>query len=180
MQGTKAEKLFWYTGWLYDFTKIATILLVLVILANYFIVSVLVVRGKSMDPNFKDGDVLVLNKLVYLLSPPQRGDVVGMYYPGETQKRFIKRVIGLPGEEIEVRGGKVYANGQLIEESYLDASVITLPNLKRTLQKGEYFVFGDNRANSSDSRAWGPVSKSFIVGKATVKVLSLPPQEEFN
>jgi len=177
MKSERAEKLYWYTGWLYDFTKIATIILVLGLLVNYFFYSVLVVRGKSMDPTFKDGQVMLVNKIAYITSSPQRGDVVGMYFPGETQKRFIKRIIGLPGETIEIKEGKVYVNGQLLNEPYLDPSVFTLPDLTRKLQSGEYFVIGDNRSNSSDSRAWGPVPQSFITGKAVHRLFSLPSQE---
>lgn len=177
MRAERVERLFWYTGWLYDFTKIATIVLVLGLLVNYFFVSFLVVRGKSMYPNYKDGQVMLVNKLAYLTSSPQRGDVVGMYFPGETQKRFIKRVIGLPGETVKVSGGKVYIDGKLLDEPYLSSSVTTTPDLERTLQSGEYFVFGDNRPDSSDSRAWGSVPQSFIVGKAVQKLFSLPSQD---
>ena len=176
MRAERVEKLFWYSGWLYDFTKIATIILVLGLLVNYFFFSFLVVRGKSMYPSYKDGDVMLVNKLAYITSSPKRGDVVGMYFPGETQRRFIKRVIGLPGETVKVASGKVYINGVQLNEPYLSSDITTTPDLERTLQSGEYFVFGDNRPDSSDSRAWGSVPQSFIVGKAVHKLFSLPSQ----
>lgn len=174
MKSNRVEKLFWYVGWLYDFTKVATIILVVGLLIHYFFLSVLVVRGRSMVPNYQDGDVMLVNKLSYITSSPKRGDVVGMYFPGETQKRFIKRVIALPKETIKIERGKIYINGKKLEEDYLDLKVVTLPEMEKTLAEGEYFVCGDNRSGSSDSRAWGPVPESFIVGKAVTRLLQLP------
>lgn len=172
----RLEKLFWITGWVYDFSKIATILLIVGLLTHYFFLSVLVVRGKSMIPNFTDGEVLMINKIAYRIAPPERGDVVAMYWPGETEKRFIKRIVGLPGETVRVSAGLVYINDAHLEESYLDSSVTTSSELTRTLQSNEYFVFGDNRANSSDSRAWGPVPKSFLIGKIGSEIFQLSAQ----
>lgn len=176
MPPKKIEKLFWVTGWIYDFSKIATVLLILGLLTHYFFFTILVVRGKSMLPNFTDGEVLIINKIAYRYIPPARGDVVAMYWPGETEKRFIKRIVGLPGETVMVRDGKVYINGVRLNEEYLDSSVVTSNELDRTLQSNEYFVFGDNRANSSDSRAWGPVPKSFLIGKIGSEVFQLSAQ----
>lgn len=173
---SKIERLFWITGWIYDFSKIATVLLILGLLTHYFFLSVLVVRGKSMLPNFTDGQVLMINKIAYRYALPERGDVVAMYWPGETEKRFIKRIVGLPGETVRVDGGKVYINDLALDENYLDPSVATSNELTRTLQSNEYFVFGDNRSNSSDSRAWGPVPKSFLIGKIGSEIFQLSAQ----
>lgn len=129
-----------------------------------------------MQPNYTDGQVVAVNKIIYHLESPKRGDVVAMYFPGETQKHFIKRVVGLPGETVEVNKGKVYINGSELIEPYLDSAVETLPDSKRTLVSSEFMVIGDNRMNSSDSRAWGPVPKSYIMGKAMGKVAKLPSQ----
>lgn len=167
------EKLFWYSGWFYDFTKYATLVVVFCVIVHYFFVSVLVIRGASMYPNYQDGYLMLVNKISYFTDDPERGDVVGMFFPGETDKRFIKRVIGLPGETIRISQGRVYINNQLLEENYLDSTIFTSPSLERTLQAGEYFVMGDNRNESSDSRAWGPVPRSFIVGKATERIISV-------
>lgn len=174
MPPKRIEKIFWITGWIYDFSKIATVLLIVGLLIHYFFLTVLVVRGKSMLPNFSDGEVLMINKISYRYAPPSRGDVVAMYWPGETQKRFIKRIVGLPGETITVGNGRVYINDVLLDESYLDPTTVTTTELTRTLQSGEYFVFGDNRAVSSDSRAWGPVPKSFLIGKINAELFHLP------
>lgn len=172
------DRLFWFSGWTYDFTKVATIFLLVGLLTHYFFFSLLIVRGKSMEPGFIDGDALVINKIVYEISTPKRGDVIAMYFPGETQKRFIKRIIGLPGETVKVTDGNVYINDRLLPEDYLDPSIITIPSLENKLGAGEYFVFGDNRALSSDSRAWGPVPKSFIIGQVTTKFAHFPSQED--
>ena len=174
MRGALTEKLFWVTGWIYDFSKAATIVLIVGLLAHYFFVSILVVRGRSMQPNFVDGQVVVVNKIIYLVSSPKRDDVVAMYFPGETEKHFIKRIIGVPGDTVEVARGKVFLNGEELVENYLSSDVETLPASKRTLGDGEYLVFGDNRSASSDSRAWGPVPESFIIGRATGKLFRLP------
>ncbi len=126
-----------------------------------------------MLPTHQDGELLIVNKFSYLIDSPERGDVVGMYFPGETQRRFIKRVIGLPGETITIFQGKVFVNNQPLSEPYLSADVPTLPDQKRFLTAGEYFVIGDNRVNSSDSRAWGPVPESFIIGKIAARLALL-------
>ncbi len=168
-----AERLYWRLGWIYDFSKIATIILLIGLGVHYFFFTALIVRGKSMLPNYQDGQVLVVNKISYVVDSPQRGDVVGMYFPGEVEKRFIKRVIAIPGEKITISQGKVRINGQPFEESYLSPELLTLPDLDRTLVEGEYFLMGDNRGNSSDSRAWGPVPESFIIGKVVVELVRI-------
>jgi len=160
-----AEKLFWRLGWVYDFSKLATVILVLGLLTHYFFYSALVVRGTSMDPNYFDGEVLLIDKISYRLKPPERFDVIAMYFPGETEKRFIKRIIALPGEKVEIRSGRVAIDGWTLDENYLDQSITTGPDLKRRLTSNEYFVLGDNRFVSSDSRAWGAVPRSYIIGK---------------
>jgi len=127
-----------------------------------------------MFPTYHDGAVLSVNKVAYVTGAPERGDVVAMFFPGETQKRFIKRIVALPGETITVFQGQVFINNQPLDEDYLVPGVVTIPDQKRTLVTGEYFVMGDNRANSSDSRAWGPVPESFIIGKAVSRLFELP------
>lgn len=177
MEGTKTqilEKFFWFSGWAYDFTKVATIFLAIGLIAHYFFFSLLVVRGKSMEPNYIDGEILGINKLTYQISSPQRGDVIAMFFPGETEKRFIKRVVALPNETVTITSGEIYINGQLLPEEYLPSQITTLPELERSLVDGEYFVLGDNRPASSDSRAWGVVPESFIIGRITDRIAELP------
>jgi len=173
MKRTSLERLFWISGWAYDFSKIATVLLLVCLITHFFFFTLLIVKGGSMLPNYHTNQVLLVNRISYRLDKPKRKDVVAMYYPGETQKRFIKRIIALPGEEIEISDGRVKINGQLLTEDYLPEDTITLPQTKLQLQTGEYFVMGDNRAASSDSRAWGPVPKEFIIGRV-VKIVAAP------
>ncbi len=173
MRKTLVERLYWISGWIYDFSKAATIVLAVGVIIHYFFLTVLVVRGRSMQPNYYDGQVVLVNKVIYEISSPKRGDVVAMYFPGETEKHFIKRVIGIPGDTVEVSNNKVYLNGEELLEPYLADNTPTLPNSKRTLENNEYLVFGDNRTMSSDSRAWGTVPESFIIGRADGKVLKL-------
>ncbi len=131
------------------------------------------IEGYSMEPNFHDGQFLIVNKLVYLLHPPERGDVIVFIPPTNTSRDFIKRVIGLPGDRIEITNGRVYVNGALLDEPYplnpgtYSAGPVTVP-------PGEYFVLGDNRNNSSDSHSWGSVPAKDIIGKAWVSYW--PPQ----
>lgn len=171
------EKLYWFSGWLYDFSKYAAIILVMGLITHYFFYSVLIVRGKSMEPNFIDGDVMLVDKISYQINNPRRGDVVAMYFPGEASKRFIKRVVGLPGEKIKISNSKLYINNGLIDEPYLSEGTATLPDTDRQLSADEYFVMGDNRTNSSDSRAWGPVPERYIIGRAFSKFYHLPSKK---
>ena len=171
------EKLFWFFGWAYDFSKYAAILLVVGVITHYFLYSILVVRGVSMEPNFNDGDVLIVDKLSYQINTPERGDVVAMFFPGETSKKFIKRVIALPNELVKIEDNKVFIDGKIIPEDYLPVGLLILPNIERQLTADEYFVLGDNRVASSDSRAWGPVPESYIIGKATKQLFRLSASE---
>lgn len=132
------------------------------------------IKGASMSPNFPDSEYLLTEKVSYYLNSPARGDVVVFTPPVSDTDEFIKRVIGLPGERISVREGHVYINGKLLPESYLTDSVYTsdgtfLPEGEEfTVPAGEFFVLGDNREHSSDSRFWGPITKKSISGRAWV------------
>ena len=123
------------------------------------------VYGSSMEPNFYEGEYIIVNRLPYYFHPPQRGDVVVFRYPKDFRRTFIKRVIGLPGETVEVKNGKVYINGQPLYEPYpvAEASYSWGP---ATVGPGEVFVLGDNRNFSSDSHNWGMLPIRYIVGKA--------------
>lgn len=135
------------------------------------------VNGKSMEPNFQTGDYVLTDKISYRFGTPQRGDVVVFHAPASancpqgTGCDFIKRVIALPNETVEVRNGQFYINSSPLNEDYIPSTTTTeagqfIRNNSVTLKSDEYFVIGDNRPYSSDSRAWGPIDKSMIVGKA--------------
>lgn len=128
------------------------------------------VQGSSMRPLLEDKERILVNKLVYRFRPIARGDVVVFWFPDDPQVSFIKRVIGLPGEVVELRRGVLYVNGRLVEERYLD------PRLgdenshgPTTVKKGFYYVLGDNRDGSNDSRMWGEVPEKYIYGRAEAR-----------
>ena len=157
------------------------------------------VQGHSMQPTLEGDEYLMVNKLEYFrvdmqrlsrlvpfwsveaeeknyapfAHPPRRGDVIVFHAPREPGKDFVKRIVGLPGEKVEINAGPIYINGDLLDEPYLSRSQLTgsmecTPTLEHnncTLQEGQYFVLGDNRGSSNDSRNWGPVAVKDIVGK---------------
>lgn len=134
------------------------------------------VNGQSMVPTFIDQEYLLTDKVSYKLSDPHRGDLVVFHAPSSANCPpgggcdFIKRVIGVPGDVIDFRDGQVYVNNEKLDEPYLDPDIVTetsnfTSNGPIRLGADEYFVMGDNRPHSSDSRTWGPISESDIVGK---------------
>lgn len=153
---------------------IETLILTLVIfLLIRFAVQNFRIEGFSMEPNFHDGQFLFVNKLVYLLHPPERGDVIVFVPPNNSSRDFIKRVIGLPGDKVEITDGKVSINGAELNEAYpLNGGTYSMPAV--IVPPEEYFVLGDNRNYSSDSHSWGTVSVSKIIGKAWISYW--PPQ----
>jgi len=126
------------------------------------------VEGSAMRPAFKDGDRVLMNQ------PPgeiARGDVIMFLYPRDQSKMYIKRVIGLPGEKIEIKSGRIYINSGLLDEPYIDPEYNSMKAKfsEETIPEGHYFVMGDNRDNSSDSRSWGTVSRELVTGKYYMK-----------
>ena len=150
------------------------LIVVVFILFGVFAVQPVVVEGTSMLPQLNDGERLLVNKLVYYKIQAvswghlERGDIVVFWFPKEPDKSYVKRIIGLPGEIVEVRNGKVIIDGQELQEDYLDIehnqSLPTFP--AKRVDDHHYFVMGDNRDNSSDSRYWGLVPEKYIYGKA--------------
>jgi signal peptidase I len=122
------------------------------------------VDGYSMEPTLHSGEFVVVNKLAYKWGQPGYGDVIVFRYPYDPQQEFIKRVIGLPGDQIRIEDGIVYVNGIAQQEDYIAAPPAYQNNV--TVPGDSYFVLGDNRNNSSDSHSWGPVPKDYVVGKA--------------
>ena len=124
------------------------------------------VENISMKPTLQPGELLLVNKLAYKIGNPQHGDVIVFHYPGNPSEDYIKRLIGLPGDEVKVEGGMVYVNGQPLDEPYISAP----PSYRGTWEVPEdsFFVLGDNRNQSSDSHSWGFVPLENVVGKALI------------
>ena len=121
------------------------------------------IEGQSMEPNLHDGEYVLIDKISYRLHLPERGDVVVLTRPND--RDFIKRLIGLPGDTVEVRSGRVIVNGAVLDEPYLNQPMhMDMP--PRQVESGRYFVMGDNRNNSSDSRSFGSIAAADIVGRA--------------
>ncbi len=123
-----------------------------------------VVEGASMQPNFYTGDYLLVDEITFKLEHPERGEVIVFRNPQDTKEFFIKRVIGLPGDTIIVGNGTIYVNGKQVNQSYLPAGMTTPGNETVVLGSNQYFVVGDNRIVSYDSRSWGPLNSNLIVG----------------
>ena len=144
------------------------VLTILIFVAIRFSVQTFRVEGPSMQPGLHDNEYVLVNKLAYLFHGPSRGDVIVFHYPKDPTQDFIKRVIGLPGDTISWNTTQVMVNGVTLKEPYLSAPSNLSNQPPFTLPPNQYFVMGDNRPQSSDSRSWGPVPKDYIIGKATV------------
>lgn len=144
---------------------VETLILSVVLFAAINAVSARIrVDGASMEPTLQSGEFVIVNKLAYVLGSPKVGDVIVFHFPRDPDQEYIKRVIGLPGDRVSIKGGKVYVNGKLLEEHYIAAP----PVYEATwdVPVDSLFVLGDNRNNSSDSHNWGPVPLDYVVGKA--------------
>lgn len=143
-------------------------------LIHTFVATPFRISGISMEPNFADGQFILVDKLSSFVSQPKRGDVVVLKFPANPSKKlFIKRIVGLPGETVEVAHGGVAVNGVPLTEAFLPEGVSTEPDVTKVLGYQEYFVLGDNRPNSNDSRYWGPLPEEDVIGVAR---LSLSPK----
>ncbi|HEY3132416.1 MAG TPA: signal peptidase I [Acidobacteriota bacterium] len=150
-------------GWARDifFAAVTAILIVV------FVIQPVKVEGTSMQPNLVDQERVFVNKFVYHFSEVHRGDVVVFWYPKDVSKSFIKRVIGVPGDRIEVIRGRVFRNGKPMDESYVPPEYFDYESYKpQAVPSGFYYVLGDHRNSSNDSRNWGLVPESNIFGKA--------------
>ncbi len=162
----------------WEFLKIILIAAVIVLPIRYFIFQPFIVKGESMMPNFQSGDYLIVDELSYLVSKPHRGDVVVLKYPLDMSQRFIKRIVALPGETVEIKNGKITITKDsntivLNEKNYLPNLSGTDGDIRMTLDGDNYFVLGDNRDHSYDSRKWGILPKQYIVGKAALRLFPI-------
>jgi len=164
---TKAQS-FW------ELVRFALIALLIVIPVRLFVAEPFVVSGASMVPTFTNGDYLIVDKISYRLGDPKRDDVVVFRYPGDTTKFFIKRIIGLPNETVDIQGNDVtitnsaHPNGFKIDQPFVENKANNDTHFD--LKNNEYFVMGDNRIASSDSRYWGAVNRNLISGKAFLRL----------
>jgi len=163
-------------AFLWETIKIVVISLIIILPIRYYIVQPFFVKGASMESNFQDGDYLFVDELSYEFGSPNRGDVVIFRYPLDQSQFFIKRIIGLPNETVDIKDNKVtiynaqHPQGIILNETYLDSGQQTLGALRMKLDNNDYFVLGDNRLRSSDSRTWGALNESLITGKAFIRL----------
>lgn len=158
-----------------EMIQVLAVSLAIIIPVRWFLVQPFYVQGASMEPNFFDREYLIIDELSYRFGNPERGDVIVFHYPNDPKQFFIKRVIGLPGETVEIADGKIriyngpHPNGVLLDEKvYLDQD-FTAASQTVTLKPDEYYLLGDNRSSSLDSRFFGPVSRKYVVGRVWVR-----------
>jgi signal peptidase I len=164
--------------------KIVIIALLIVIPIRYFVFQPFLVKGESMLPNFHEGDYLIADQLSYLVRDPQRGEVIILRNSSASSQRYIKRIIGLPGERIEIKQGNITIyreeEKEILEESgYLALSVFTPGTFNIELSESQYFVMGDNRPFSVDSRRWGPIEEKDIIGRVLLRAWPLTDLAKF-
>lgn len=160
---------------LFDFLQGIVVILALMVMIYLFIMSPQEINGASMEPNFHNGQYILTNKVEYKLHEPQRGDVVIFKSPKNKDVDYIKRIIGKPGDRVMLKGGMFYVNDIKVEEPYLaPGTYISAGSFLRegeeiVVPKGEYFVAGDNRGHSSDSREFGPIPLGDFIGRAFLR-----------
>jgi signal peptidase I len=187
-ENAREKQSFWHA--MREWIQVIVIALVIAIPIRWLVAEPFIVNGASMDPTFATGQFLIVDRLTYDFSAPKRGDVIVFEYPNDPSIYYIKRIIVLPGETFSIKNGKVtvanLANpeGFTLPDAYVAADHDSFDNLATTtMDATHYFVMGDNRAQSSDSRVWGPLDKHFIIGRPIVRLLpintiSILPGEE--
>lgn len=163
-------------GFFFELIQVVAVSLAIIIPVRYFLIQPFYVKGASMEPSFFDHEYLIIDELSYRFRDPERGDIIVFRYPADPSQFFIKRVIGLPGETVEVSEGTVtvyndnHPNGVILdEEVYLPEEYLSAGKRTLTLKGDEYFVMGDNRPASLDSRYFGAVARSAIVGRVWLR-----------
>ncbi len=163
-------------AFIWETIKIVVISLAIIIPIRYYLVQPFFVKGASMEANFEDGNYILIDEISYQFRGPTRGEVVVFRFPEDKTQFFIKRIIGLPEETVEIKNDKViihnkqHPEGFVLQEKYLSAGQHTLGDLRIKLDPNEYFVMGDNRLRSFDSRSWGPVNRALITGRVFFRV----------
>lgn len=170
-----------------EVAKVVVIALAIIIPVRFFLIQPFYVKGASMEPNFQDHEYLIIDEISYRFRQPVRGEVVVMRSPLKRSEFFIKRVIGLPGETVHIANSQVsitsdqYPQGLVLDESgYLPTGTLTSGNVVATLANDEYFVLGDNRAASLDSRVFGSIDSGTIIGRAWVRAWPITSLTSFS
>lgn len=159
----------------FDFLQGIVVVMAVMVMIYLFVMSPQEINGASMEPNFHNGEYILTNKVSYKIGDPRRGDVVIFKSPRNKDIDYIKRIIGVPGDTIGLRDSAISVNGQKLMEQYLAPDVFIFggsylrEGSEITVPPGKYFVLGDNRSHSSDSREFGPVSKEDFIGKAILR-----------
>lgn len=159
----------------FDFLETIVVALSIFVVIYLFILQPHEIKGSSMEPNFHNNEYILTDKISYRFKDPQRGNIIVFKAPKNPDIDYIKRIIGLPGESVKIEKGDVYVNDQKLKEQYIHDKSLLFPGsfmqegVSVTVPPGEYFVMGDNRPHSSDSREFGPIPKNSIIGKAFVR-----------
>lgn len=173
--GRRSEAL----AFVWEVVKVVILSLAIIVPIRYYLVQPFFVKGASMEPTFDDGNYILIDEISYRFHHPARGDIVVFRYPNDTTQFFIKRVIALPSETIEIKDDHITvypvgdSKGHTLDEPYLASYQHTVGNYRMRLDDNEYFVLGDNRLRSSDSRFWGPVNRSLITGRVFFRAFPL-------
>jgi len=170
-----------FFGFILEVVKVVIISAIIVLPVRYFLIQPFFVSGASMQPQFYNGEYLIVDEITYRSSAPERGDVIVFRYPNDPSQFYIKRIIGLPGETVEIKNSTVTVFnkenpwGLVLDEPYLKPGEITRGDIYQKIDDNKYFVLGDNRQASSDSRVWGLVDKKYIIGKVWLR--AWPPDK---
>ena len=162
-------------NFIWETLKVVIISLAIIIPVRYFLIQPFYVKGASMEPNFHDHEYLIIDEISYRLGKPTRGDVIVFRYPRDPSQYFIKRIIGLPGETIKIKDGQITIfnsqnpDGFILDESLYLPNINTHGNEQVTLGWNEYYILGDNRSSSLDSRVFGPIKRTDIIGRTWIR-----------
>ena len=172
---------------MWEIIKVVLISLAIIIPVRYFLVQPFFVNGASMEENFHDGDYILIDEISYRFREPVRGDIVVFRFPNDQREFFVKRVIALPGETVEIKNNTVkifnkeFPQGKTLDETgYLSPQQETRGSIRKTMDDNEYYVLGDNRLHSSDSRYWGPVNRSLVTGRVFARAWPISKAEFFD
>ncbi len=168
-----------------EFFEVIIISLVTVFIVRTFLFQPFLVSGASMDPNFASGNYLIIDEVTYRFRSPERGEVIVFRYPGDEKTSYIKRIIGLPRERVRIQSGRIfiinaaYPDGFALDEPYVAPSVFTSGDVDITLDDNNYFMLGDNREHSFDSRSWGLLEYRGIIGIARLRLYPIKAAQAF-